>query len=105
MLLKTKDTPQRIAILSGLFLFIILTIFTKDDITLSGNESSRSATVQSLVENGTFSIDNSMFREDYSASVLTNFMIEKIYGRKLAEKYLVRFFLNTKRPNMLKKEK
>lgn len=77
MLLKTKDTPLRIAILSGLFLFIILAVFTKDDITLSGNESSRFATVQSLVENGTFSIDNSMFRTEDRVLINGHFYSDK----------------------------
>ena len=77
VLFKTKDIPPRIVILSGLFLFIILAVFTKDDITLSGNESSRFATVQSLVENGTFSIDNSMFKTEDRVLIKGHFYSDK----------------------------
>jgi len=49
-------------VLSALILqFFLLACLVKDDVTLSGNESSRFATVESLVEKRTFAIEDSMF--------------------------------------------
>ena len=41
--------------------FAVLAAAVQNEITLSGNESSRFATVQSLVEKGTFAIEGSQF--------------------------------------------
>lgn len=58
-------------------LFVLMLLFTKDDITLSGNESSRLATVESLVEKGTFSIDASLFKTEDKVFIGGKFYSDK----------------------------
>lgn len=50
--------------LVSLPVLLLILFFTKDDISLSGNETSRLAVVESLVERGTFSIDGSFFKTE-----------------------------------------
>jgi len=57
---KTRTGVTFFLIFLALFLCMALT--ARDDITLAGNEASRLAAVQSLVDEGTLQIDRSMFR-------------------------------------------
>lgn len=41
--------------------FVLLAAVVQNDVTLSGNESSRFTTIHAVVENGTFEIDDSLF--------------------------------------------
>lgn len=76
----TPHSPLRRFLITaawGLILLAAAFVFVKCEISLAGNETSRLAVIQSLVDNGTFDITNSLFRTPDKA-----FLNGKYYGDK-----------------------
>ena len=78
-----------IGLLFFLFALLILLLTISDAITGSGNESSRLAVVQSLVDQGTFAIDKSIFRTVDAGKLNGHFYSDKpiIFSAWLAAIY------------------
>lgn len=83
---KQRRTTAFLFFLSAL---LILLFTISDDITGSGNESSRLAVVQSLVDQGTFAIDKSIFRTVDAGKLNDHFYSDKpiIFSAWLATIY------------------
>lgn len=59
------------------FIFLLIALMTKNEVTMSGNESSRFGTIQALAEHNTFALNHTLFR-----SVDHIIIGDKIYSDK-----------------------
>ena len=72
-----ESLKRPILFLCAAFIFLLIALLTKTDVTMSGNESSRFGTIQAVAEQNTFAIENTCFRTvDY---IVIN---DKVYSDK-----------------------
>ncbi|MFA7230161.1 MAG: hypothetical protein WC071_02710 [Victivallaceae bacterium] len=58
-----KDKREKLIFYSFVvFLFLLIALLTKNDVTMAGNESSRFGTIQALAEQNTFALNQTTFR-------------------------------------------